>query len=221
MAGIRVICSSEDTCPPAIASIWIQGIASPLQLDTLSSPSSILQLRPRRLPDQPGWTPATDRGMLCALLGSSPRDTGRRRRYLVRDDYPNWRRAVAAERAGGPMCAEGPGEPVVAAAAGRSGARARGRADSSGGTDPGTATQGLLRAPVAEQRVAPARKPTARAEAERLRGELTEALETVRELSAALSLAVDENTRLRRLVPLSPAMPPPRTRTPAVRLRSR
>ncbi len=119
------------------------------------------------------------------------------------------------------MRAEGSGEPVATPAAGRSGARARGRADSGGGTDPGTAAQGLLPAPAAKQPVAPARKPTARAEAERLRGELSEALETVRELSAALSLAVDENMRLRRLVSLSVVAHPARNRAPAVRLRSR
>ncbi len=119
------------------------------------------------------------------------------------------------------MRAEGSGEPVAAAATGRSGARPRGRADSGGGTDAGAAAQGLLPATAVGQPVAPARKPSARAEAERLRGELSEALETVRELSAALSLAVDENMRLRRLVLLAPVAHPARNRAPAVRLRNR
>lgn len=78
----------------------------------------------------------------------------------------------------------------------------------------------MLRTAAPEQPLAPARRPSARAEAERVRGELCEALETIRELSAALSLAVDENCRLRRLVPVSPAVRPARSRAP-VRLRSR
>lgn len=116
------------------------------------------------------------------------------------------------------MCAVGAGQAVAATATGRNGARARGRTAGGGGVD---AAQGPLPAPAAEQPPARPRKPSARAEAERLRCELTEALETIRELSAALSLAVDENSRLRRLVPLSPAIRPARVRAAAVRLRTR
>ncbi len=53
----------------------------------------------------------------------------------------------------------------------------------------------------------------------RLEHELSEARETVRDLSAALSAALDENARLRRLLPI----PTPSRRTlprpPAIRLR--
>jgi len=62
------------------------------------------------------------------------------------------------------------------------------------------------------------KKGAARLEAEQLRRDLADAWETVRDLAAALSLALDENARLRRLVPLEAPRPP---RPPAVRIRRR
>lgn len=53
----------------------------------------------------------------------------------------------------------------------------------------------------------------------RLEQELSEARETVRDLSAALSAALDENARLRRLLPVPPPARHSFPRPPAIRLR--
>lgn len=76
----------------------------------------------------------------------------------------------------------------------------------------------MLRAAAGNAPVA-AKKPSGRAQGERLRRDLDESRETVRELSAALSLALDENRRLRLLLP---PLPPGRPLRPAIiRLRDR
>ncbi len=97
-------------------------------------------------------------------------------------------------------------------------------ANGAGVVFPDAAAQGsapeAMPAALPEQSRSRTKRPSARAEAEQLRAEMAEMRETVLDLSAALSNALDENSRLRRLLP-PPSTPRARSRAPLMRIRSR